>query len=126
MLYTLECLSGVMWKTFEIEESILMILWPTMSNINIKSSMQSLKICLQRFFYTVCAKIYSTLTPCNRSGIKKILPDSEFFEFEKSWQWITCATFTWHYYIHELSKEGGRKLGKKKTVSGGKESKLKI
>ena len=62
------------------------------------------------------------MTPCNRSG--KILPDSDFFEFEKSWQWITCTTFTWHYYIHELSKEGGRKLGKKKTVSGGKESKF--
>ena len=73
--------------------------------------------------YTACVKIYFTLTPCTRLGVKKILPVSEF---EKSWQWITCATFTRHYYIHELSKEGGRKLGKKKTVSGGKESKLKI
>ena len=110
-----------MWKTYE--QSIM--------TYNVKYRHKKFKAIFEnmfvlRLFYTVCVKIYSTLTPCNRLGIKKILPDSEFFEFEKSWQWITCATFTWHYYIHELSKEGGRKLGKKKTVSGGKEYKLKI
>ena len=43
-----------MWKTYE--QSMLMILWPTMSNINIKSSMQSLKHLCKGFFTQFVSK----------------------------------------------------------------------